>query len=123
MKDLIVEISPQRAAELIEKISRYIVERHMAPAAIMGIESLKPLHSISSQFMYFVLPVAEILFDSKGYQEFAALLDNDEYVNMLVRRIDELDEELHREERIQAAILRNRRRNRIKQWFQRIIHK
>lgn len=123
MKDLIVEISPKRAAELIEKISRYIVERHMAPAAIMGIESLKPLHSISSQFMYFVLPVAEILFDSKGYQEFAALLDNDEYVNMLVRRIDELDEELHREERIQAAILRNRRRNRIKQWFQRIIHK
>jgi hypothetical protein len=123
MKDLIVEISPQRAGELIEKISKYIVERHMAPAAIMAIESLRPLHSISSQFLYFVLPVAEILFDSKSYQEFAAMLDNDEYVNMLVKRIDELDEELHREERKQAAILRNRRRNKIKQWFNKIIHK
>jgi hypothetical protein len=123
MKDLVVEISPQRAGELIEKISKYIVERHMAPAAIMAIESLRPLHSISSQFMYFVLPVAEILFDSKGYQEFAAMLDNDEYVNMLVKRIDELDEEMHREERKQAAILRSRRRNKIKQWFKRRIHK
>lgn len=123
MKDLIVEIAPQRAGELIEKISKYIVERHMAAAAIMSIESLRPLHSISSQFMYFVLPVAEILFDSKVYQEFAAMLDNDKYVDMLVKRIDELDEEMHREERKQAAVLRKRRRNKWKQWLKNIIHK
>ncbi len=123
MKDLIVEISPQKAGELIEKMSKFIVERHMAPAAIMTIESLRPLHSISSQLMYFVLPIAEILFDSKAYQEFAAMLDNDEYVNMLVKRIDELDEEMHREQRKQTAILRKRRRNMIRQWFNKMIHK
>jgi len=58
MKDLFVEITPQRAGELIEKISKFIAERHMAPAAIMAIESLRPLHSISSQLMYFMLPIA-----------------------------------------------------------------
>ncbi|HNX00104.1 MAG TPA: hypothetical protein PLE74_00340 [Candidatus Cloacimonadota bacterium] len=123
MKDLFVEITPQRAGELIEKISKFIAERHMAPAAIMAIESLRPLHSISSQLMYFMLPIAEILFDSKGYQEFAAMLDNDEYVSMLVKRIDEIDEEMHSEERRQAAILRNRKRNQLRQWFKRIIYK
>jgi len=51
------------------------------------------------------------------------MLDNDEYVSMLVKRIDEIDEEMHSEERRQAAILRNRKRNQLRQWFKRIIYK
>jgi hypothetical protein len=123
MNNYVVEISPQRAGELIEKIARYIVERHMAPAAIMTVESLRPLHSIGSQLMYFLLPVAEMIFDSKAYQEFAILIDNDDYVKLLLKRIDELDEEMHREERKKNRILRLRKRELRKQWFKKIFHK
>jgi len=114
MNDLIVEISPERAAEVIEKTARFIAERQMASAAILALESLKPLNYIGSQIMYFLLPFAEIFFDSKGYQEIAVVMEKDEYVAMLIRRIDELDEELHREERKQARLNRKRRWNRIK---------
>ena len=59
---MIVEIKEERALELIEKISKYIVERKMASPAILAIESLRPLNFIASQVMYFFSPFAEIIF-------------------------------------------------------------
>ncbi|MBN1948290.1 MAG: hypothetical protein JW784_00970 [Candidatus Cloacimonetes bacterium] len=115
--DMIVEISSERAAEVIEKISRYIVRKRMAPAALMTIESLRPLHGIGSQILYFLAPFAEVIFKAKEYQEFAALLEKEEYIKLLLKRIDELDEETHREERQQMKIRKKRRWKRFKQWF------
>lgn len=115
--DMIVEISSERAAEVIEKISRYVVRKRMAPAALMTIESLRPLHGIGSQIMYFLAPFAEVIFNAKEYQEFAALLEKEEYIKLLLKRIDELDEETHREERQQSKMLKKRRWNRFKQRF------
>jgi hypothetical protein len=67
-QEIIVEISDAEAAEMVEKVARFIAERHFAAAGIMLIESLRPLHSIGSQALFFVLPFAEILFDSQKYQ-------------------------------------------------------
>jgi hypothetical protein len=87
----------------------------MAPAAILSIESLKPLNFIGSQLMYTVGPFAEVFFSPKEYQEFAALLENREYVNMLINRIDELDDETYSEERKQARQRRKLKRARKKE--------
>ena len=114
---MIVEISDERAHEIVEKVARFIAERRMASAAIMTIESLRPLHNVGSQIMYFLAPFAELIFKPKEYQEFAALLEKDANIKLLLKRIDELDVEIHREEREKSRLLRKRRNNKIKQFF------
>ena len=114
---MILEISPERAYEIIDKIADFIVKRRMAAAAIMTIESLRPLNYIGSQLMYFLAPFAEIIFNPKEYQEFAVLLEKDEYIKLLMERIDELDEELYREERAEKRKISKRRLNRFKKFL------
>ena len=114
---MILEISEERAVELIEKISKFIAQKRMAAPAIMTIESLRPLARIGSQLMHFLAPFAEIIFNAKEYQEFAALLENEEYVRLLIKRIDEMDVDMYREERKDKKMKRQRRNNKIKQFF------
>jgi len=114
---MILEISEERAAELIEKLSKFIAEKRMAAPAIMTIESLRPLARIGSQLMHFLAPFAEVIFNAKEYQEFAALLENEEYVRLLIKRIDEIDVDMYRDERKEKKLKRNRRNNKIKQFF------
>jgi len=114
---MVVEISRERALEIIDKISNFIVIRKMAAPAIMLIESLRPLNFIGSQLLYFFAPFAEIIFNPKEYQEFAALLENREYVKILIDRIDEIDHEMYREERKHTKLLRKRRVNKIKKFL------
>ena len=114
---MILEISEERAVELIEKISKFIAEKRMAAPAIMTIESLRPLARIGSQLMHFLAPFAEIIFNPKEYQEFAALLENEEYVRLLIKRIDEMDVDMYREERKDKKMKRKRRNNKLKQFF------
>ena len=120
MNDLQVTITEEEAHVMIDKVARYVAERGMASAGILVTESLRPLHGIGSQFMYFILPFAEILFDSKKYQQFALLIEKEEYVRELINRMDELDEELNKDRRQKARLLRQRRRNQIKAFFQKL---
>ncbi|MCD6181828.1 MAG: hypothetical protein J7K89_05540 [Candidatus Cloacimonetes bacterium] len=120
---MIIEIERERALELIDSISRAIAERKMASAAILWIESLRPLHSIGSQLMYFLAPFAEVIFNARSYQEFASLLEDDEYVRLLLKRIDDLDYEIHYEERKQKRLLRQRSRNKRKAFFKNLFKK
>ncbi len=102
---------------MIDRVARFVAERGMASAGILVTESLRPLHGIGSQFMYFILPFAEILFDSKKYQQFALLLENENYIKELITRMDELDEELNRDRRAKAKLLRQGRNKKIKAFF------
>jgi hypothetical protein len=120
MNDLQVTITEEEAHIMIDKVARYVAERGMASAGILVTESLRPLHGIGSQFMYFILPFAEILFDSKKYQQFALLIENEKYVKELINRMDELDEELNKDRRQKARLLRQRRRNQIKAFIQKV---
>lgn len=114
---MIIEISEERACELTDRVAAFVVKQRMASAAIMVIESLKPLHFIGSQALYFFAPFAELIFSAKEYQEFAALLENREYVDMLTNKIEQLDEETYREERIEAKRKRKRRWRRFREIF------
>ena len=120
--EIISTISDEEAFELIDKVARFIASRQLAPAGIMLIESLHPLHSIGSQAMYFILPFAEIIFDSAKYQRFALMIHEEKYIKLLVQRSDELDEEINRERRAQARLRRTRRKNRIKSFWNKIFN-
>ena len=119
-QEIYTQISENDAHEMIEKVARFIAERGLAPAGIMLIESLHPLHSIGSQAMFFLLPFAEIVLDSTKYQHFALMIQKEENVKALVKRIDELDEELFREKRKAARLKRKRRRNLMKERISKI---
>lgn len=113
-------LSEEEAHIMIDKVARFVAERGMASAGILAAESLRPLHGIGSQFLFFILPFAEVLFDSRKYQQFALMLEKEEYVKELINRMDELDEELNRERRQKAKLLRQRRKNQVKAFFSRI---
>ena len=117
VEKFILEVEPEKAVKLIDRMARFIAERRMAAAAIMTIESLRPLNNIGAQVMYFLAPFAEVFFNSRDYQEFAVILQDNKYISLLVKRLDELDNELYREEREKRRLLRKRRNNKIKQFF------
>lgn len=120
---LILDISRERALILIDKAARFIAERKLSPAALMTIESLRPLNFIGSQIMYMVMPFAELFFNPRQYQEFAALMENDEYIKILLERIDELDTEIWREERKINQLKRKVRKEKINKFFNKIFKK
>jgi hypothetical protein len=122
-QEIRVEISQEEAYDMVDKVARFVVERHLAPAGILFLESVRPLHGIGSQFMYFVLPFAEMIFDSQKYQRFALMIENEPYLKRLISRIDELDEELNRERRKEASLKRKRRRARRKEFFNKLFNK
>ena len=121
--DIIVEIDRERALVIIDKAARFIVERKLTPAAIMTIESLRPLNFIASQFMYMIAPFAEVFFSPKEYQELAVLIEDTEYIKILMQRIDELDTEIWREEREISAMKRKVRREKRKLFFNNLFKK
>ncbi|MBN2829096.1 MAG: hypothetical protein JXR56_02115 [Candidatus Cloacimonetes bacterium] len=123
MLDYVVDIPRERALVLIDKAAKFFVERHLTAAAIMTIESLKPLHGITSSAMYAVLPFAEVFVDSKAYQEFAVVIQNREYINLLVKRIEEIDDELYWEEREKKRALRIKRRKQFKASIKKIFQR
>lgn len=123
MKDIILEIDRERAIKLIERYARFIVERRLAAAAIMTIESLRPLNFLGSQLLYAITPFAEVFFDHKEYQEVAALLESREYIDLLIKRIDELDDEMYREEREKRRLAGKRKRKKMKEKLTRIKNK
>ncbi len=116
---MIVEITDERAVEIIEKTAHYIVKKKMGSAAIMAIESFRPLHNLGSQGMFFLAPFAEVFFNATEYQEFAVMLEKEDNIKQLLKRIDELDEEYYKEERQTRKLLRKRRANKIKAIFKR----
>jgi len=71
--------------------------------------------------MFFILPFAEIIFDSRKYQQFALMMENEENLKKLISRMDELDAELSRDRRVEAKLKRARRRAQIKQFMNKLI--
>lgn len=114
---MIVSISEERAVYLIEKVSRFIVERNMAAPALIATEMFMPLNHIGSQLLYIVLPVAELIFDPKSYQEFAALIEEDRYLKMLSQRIDELDAEMNKDKYEKRRKRRRKLKEKLKKVF------
>ncbi|HPR17446.1 MAG TPA: hypothetical protein PLD62_04295 [Candidatus Cloacimonadota bacterium] len=122
-KSVIVEVDDERAVELIEKVSQFIVKKRMAAPAILAIESLRPLSRIGSQVLYFIAPFAELIFNPKEYQEFALILEKQENVSLLINRIDELDVEKYSTERAERKLLRKRKINKFKDRCKKIFKK
>ena len=116
---MIVEVSKERTAELIEKVAKFFAERRMGAPAIMFFESIRPLSFIGSQVMYFFNPFVSVIFKGDEYEEFAAILQDHENVRVLIQRIDDLDEQFNSEQREFEKMKRKRFFAKIKNLFKR----
>lgn len=87
----ITDVSEKNAHKILEKVADFIAKRRMGSPALMFIESVRPLNFIASQLLYFLAPFAELIFNPKEYQQFAALIEDNENVKYLLEKIDEYD--------------------------------
>ena len=114
---MIIEVSKERTAELIEKVAMFFAERRLGAPALLFLESFRPLNFIGSQIMYFLTPFANVLFANREFEEFAAIMGERENIQLLIKRIDELDEKLNAEQRQRESIKRKRFWNKVKRFF------
>jgi hypothetical protein len=114
---MIVEVSEERAHELIDKVSKFIAERRMGAPAILFLETVRPLNFIGSQAMFFIAPFVTTLLKGDEFEEFAAMIGERKYTEVLIKRIDDLDEQLNREAREKDRIKRKKFWKRITRIF------
>jgi len=114
---MIIEVSKERTLELLDKIAEFIASRRMGAPALLFLESVRPLHFLGSQVMFFLAPFANVLFSGQEFEEFATILEKEENVRYLIHKIDLLDEEMNRVIREQERMKRRKLFNRIKTLF------
>ena len=107
----------QRVLELIEKVAVFFAERRMGAPILLFLESIKPLNFIGSQVMYFFAPFANVLFSGNQFEEFAAIISQRENIELLIKRIDQLDEKYNEEHRKREKLKRARFWKKIKGFF------
>ena len=85
--------------ELIEKVARKMVNMRLTVPAIFLLESSKPLAFLGGQLLVFLEPFIQTLFNFKQYQRFAFLMENRDNWERLLRKIEDLEEEVKMREK------------------------
>ena len=77
--------------QIIDRLSRAIVRRGLAAPALMFLECSHPFNYVASQFLVFVAPVAQLIFDKSQYQILVKMLEKRGSIEAVCRRIEEFD--------------------------------
>lgn len=85
-----IELSPQEAEWLIERIARQIVKRGMAVPASLLLELHAPMHMLGSSAVAVLMPVLGPLFGPEQINRYRLFLEKRENVENLVDRIQQL---------------------------------
>ncbi len=87
------EISDDRKEELMNFLAGEIVSRGLTTIGIISLESIRPVTFLGSQFMIFTQPVVQAFLPIKSYSEIAAFFEEPQNVELLIRKIEELDKQ------------------------------
>jgi len=93
MEDIVFEVSEERKKVLINKIAQKVVDYRLSPVAIIFLESSKPLTFLGNQLMIFMQPFYRAMFSFREYEEIAAMLEDRNNVEAVIREIERLEEE------------------------------
>ena len=77
--------------QFLEGIAGWLAERRLAAAALLFLESVKPLNFVGSQFMFFFEPVVKAFLPGAGYSRFASLMEDRSRVEEFLRMIERAD--------------------------------
>jgi len=79
--------------EMIRKLAERLVRMRMSVPAIFFLESSKPLAFVGSQLLIFLEPFVQTLFNFAQYQRFAALMEDRDNWELLIRKLEDLEAE------------------------------
>ena len=77
--------------EKIIKLAIEIVERGMSVPAIFFLESAKYMSFIGSQILIFLGPIATCFINNSKYYNFAEIIEDKDYIELLIREIEKLN--------------------------------
>lgn len=89
------DLSPEeeaRMAGLIERLAREVVRRELTPAAILALETARPLTFAGSQALVFLEPLVRLFLEVRDYDLFVRLCEDRDRVEELLLAIEDLDE-------------------------------
>lgn len=76
---------------LIDALCRQIVERELTTPALVFLESVRPLNYITAQSLQFFAPLLASIGGKAACEELARFLEHRGAIDVLCRRIEELD--------------------------------
>jgi ABC-type Zn2+ transport system substrate-binding protein/surface adhesin len=91
-----VEITPEVEAEYVEKVAQKIHEYEMETAAILLLESSKPLVWVGGELgRFFITPFVPIISDKWGVtsEKFFLVFEKRENIEKLLKRVEQLAQE------------------------------
>ena len=98
--------------EMIAKVANKLVNMRLTVPAIFLLESSKPLAFLGGQLLVFLEPFIQTLFNFKQYQRFAFLMENRENWERLLRKIEDLEEDVKlREKEEKQAGKKNKKKD------------
>lgn len=86
------DIPVERREELLGRIAQKVVDLRLTPVAIVMLESSKPVSFVGSQVMVFLQPIVTSVFPFRQYDEVAALLEERSNVELLIQKIEQLED-------------------------------
>jgi hypothetical protein len=100
--DSVAQESVEVTAEdevLIRKVAERLVRMRMTVPAIFFLESSKPLAFVGAQLLIFLEPFVQTLFNFAQYQRFAALMEDRENWERLIRKLEDMEAEVTEKEK------------------------
>jgi len=79
--------------QLLEKISREIVNRRMTTPALAFLEMSRPMNFLGAQAMHFFAPVLTTVFDAQAYESFSKFLERRDAIDIWCEQIEEIANE------------------------------
>ena len=92
-KELIQHVPVDDECEAIEEIAQRVVREGMATAAIIFLESSKPVSFLAGQAAIFATPMLGGFIEPLRLEKYADLFSNRDFIERLINRIEELDAE------------------------------
>ncbi|MBN1946492.1 MAG: hypothetical protein JW797_12530 [Bradymonadales bacterium] len=88
-RELDYEPLTDQEVELLDRIARFTVRRHLAVPAILFLESVRPMNYLGSQVMAFFEPAVKALFTAKQYTQLRLVLEKRQSIEILLQRIEQ----------------------------------
>ena len=95
--------------KLMEEAAQAVVKRNLAVPAMMFLETVRPMNTVSSSMLHMIAPIWGIALSAERLKQVATMLERRETIPDLIRVIDEA-EEVRRSEEIRVRKLRKEQR-------------
>jgi hypothetical protein len=93
LRDIVRNLPVENPDAALEQIARRVVQEKLAPAAIVMLESARPVSFIASQAVIMTTPFVGGFIEPLHLERYATLFGDRAFIERLISRIEELESE------------------------------